>query len=135
MANILYVDDEFYNQRIAGFILKGKGYQVVFARDGQEALEKLRQSPIDLVITDIHMPRMDGLTLLEELRTSGAYHNLPVIIVTASGREKIAKKALREGANGILTQPYGSWELQILVTQVLKAGVVSGHTQSSLNPL
>jgi two-component system response regulator AtoC len=135
MANILYVDDEFYNQRIAGFILKGKGYQVVFARDGQEALEKLSQSPIDLVITDIHMPRMDGLALLEELRTSSTYHKLPVIIVTASGREKIAKNALRKGANGILTQPYGSWELQSLVLHVLKTGDASRHTQSSLNPL
>jgi CheY-like chemotaxis protein len=131
MANILYVDDEFYNQRIAGFILKGKGDQVVFARDGLEALEKLSQSPIDLVITDIHMPRMDGLALLEELRASSAYCNLPVIIVTASGREKIAKNVLRKGANGILTQPYGSWELQTLVTQVLKAGVTSRPAQNS----
>lgn len=131
MTNILYVDDEFYNQRIAGFILKGKGYQVVFARNGQDALEKLRQSPIDLIITDIHMPQMDGLALLEELRTSSAYHNLPVIIVTASGREKIAKSALRKGANGILTQPYGSWELQTLVTQVLKAGIASKPAHNS----
>lgn len=131
MTNILYVDDEFYNQRIAGFILGGKGYQVIFARDGQEALQTLSQSPIDLVITDIHMPHMDGLALLEELRASQAYQNLPVIIVTASGREKIAKNALRKGANGILTQPYGSWELQSLVTQVLKAGVASRPVQNS----
>lgn len=131
MTNILYVDDEFYNQRIAGFILEGKGYQVIYARDGQEALEKLSQSLIDLVITDIHMPRMDGLALLEELRASSAYYDLPVIVVTASGREMIAKKALRAGANGILTQPYGSWELQILVAQVLKAGVASSPAQNS----
>jgi len=131
MASILYVDDEFYNQQIAGFILEGKGYQVAFARDGQEALEKLALYPVDLVITDIHMPRMDGLSLLEELRASESFQHLPVIVVTASGREKIAKNALQKGANGILTQPYGSWELQSLVLHVLQAGVASRPVQSS----
>jgi len=121
MTTILYVDDEFYNQRIAGFILGKKGYRVIFAGDGREALEKLKGSAVDLVITDIHMPGMNGLELLEALRASKSFRNLPVIVITASGREKVARSALQKGANGILTQPYGSWELQNLIVRFLDA--------------
>ena len=96
MARVLIVDDAAIDRRLAASFLEKAGWTTFFARDGKEAWEMIeRQSP-DLVLTDLQMPEVDGLQLVERIREDRP--TLPVILMTAHGSEEIAVKALQAGA-------------------------------------
>ena len=111
MATILVVDDSPVIQRMLSFTLKRNRHTVLTARHGKLALQLLNKRAVDLVITDVTMPEMDGLTLLKELRSDARYKSLPVVMLTASGQEGDRMNAEAEGANGFLTKPTSSREL------------------------
>jgi CheY-like chemotaxis protein len=92
-------------------MLQRNNHSVITASNGPEALQYLEQSPIDLVIADVNMPGMDGLALLNEVRGSDRFKDLPVIMLTASGKEQVRLGATQKGANGFLTKPTSSREL------------------------
>src|SRR5262245_12206466 len=119
MSTILVVDDYPVIGRMLGVQLRRQGYQVVTALDGQEALDRLAEGPIDLVITDLSMPGMDGLELLRRLRARDRYRDLPVIMLTASGVSESAAAALSEGASDFLSKPVSSQELYEAVGRLL----------------
>jgi CheY-like chemotaxis protein len=119
MANILIVDDTYYNHRLIRLILNAGNHRFSSARNGLEALQLLSKDEFDLIITDIHMPEMDGFSLLDCLKSDFKFNDLPVIVITASGQEMIGKTAVEKGANGFLTQPFSSWELRNLVSECL----------------
>jgi two-component system chemotaxis response regulator CheY len=119
MAMILVVDDYSTSQRLLGFILRQHNHTVVTAIHGLSALEQLAKIPVDLVITDLNMPEMDGLTLLQQLRADPRLMYLPVIILTGSGYEQDNARAKAAGATSFLTKPVESEELIAMVNCLL----------------
>jgi len=115
-AKILVVDDELNMRLVLKAMLKKEGYQVVTAADGHEALEILRKEKIAVVATDLKMPRLDGMGLLDRIMKDDPA--LPVIILTAYGTVANAVDALKKGAFDYLTKPFEQDELK---TVILKA--------------
>ena len=99
MPQILVVDDSAVERRLVGGLLENEGYyKLEFANDGRAALEVIADRPIDLLVTDLQMPDVDGLQLVRELGLRGS--DLPIILMTAHGSESVAIEALRAGAAG-----------------------------------
>jgi adenylate cyclase len=117
MANILVVDDNPVIQLMLSLMLKRSDQTVFTAASGREALELLDRTAVDLAILDVNMPDMDGLTLLKQLRDDNRYQDLPIIMLTASGREQVRLVAKQKGANGFLTKPTSSRELLDMVAR------------------
>lgn len=95
---ILIVDDEIEYQRAFSFILTSNGYQVLTCSNGQEALENLSRNPVDLVMTDLKMPGMDGMELVQ--RVKDIYPDIEIMIITAFGTIESAVQAMKHGATG-----------------------------------
>jgi two-component system response regulator AtoC len=110
---ILAVDDEPSMLRLLEISLRQAGYQPLTARDGREALEVIQAQKVDCVVTDLHMPRMDGLQLLKEIRKTDT--ELPVIIVTAQGEIKSAIEAMKSGASDYILRPFDLEELELAI--------------------
>jgi len=119
MATILVVDDYSTSQRLLGFVLRQNDHTVLTAIHGLGALEQLAERSIDLVITDLSMPEMDGMTLLQELRANPRFQNLPVIILTGSAYAQDNTRAKAAGATLFLTKPVESEELIAMVNRLL----------------
>lgn len=119
MANILVVDDDAINVRMMSYTLQKNGHTIFTAMHGRKALERLAETPIELVITDLTMPEMDGLTLLKHMRADERYRELPVIMLTASGQDEDRHTARSEGVDEFLTKPTSSRELAGTVSRLL----------------
>jgi len=109
---VLVVDDEEMMRNLLEKILKREGYQVVAAGDGIEALDLLRRQQISLVISDMKMPRMNGLQLLKRIKAD--YPEVRVIIMTAYGDTYTIKDALLLGADEYITKPFKSHEISLV---------------------
>jgi putative two-component system response regulator len=116
---VLCVDDEPAILQILHRLLEGQGFEPVTSRDPVAAASTFTAGAFDLVLTDIHMPRMDGLTLMRALRDKQP--ELPVVIVTGHGTVDMAIQALREGATGMLIKPFTREELLAEVRHALSA--------------
>jgi CheY-like chemotaxis protein len=119
VAVILVADDDPVSQRMLGYMLGRLGHTVLRAMNGQEALDQLDAATADLVILDLAMPVMDGVTALRKLRAVERFGSLPVVMLTASGLERDARTARAEGANEFLTKPFRSQELVETLEQLL----------------
>jgi two-component system, NtrC family, response regulator AtoC len=120
---ILVVDDEPHMRRVLEIMLHQAGYQVYVAGNGIEALQILHSMPVDLVITDMRMPEMNGLELLVRLRTDGM--NVPVIIITAHGSVESAVEAMKQGASDYILRPFDIDALELMINRVLNEKEVS----------
>jgi len=98
----------------------GKKYNLLFAKDGEEAFEKAENFIPDLIITDIRMPVMDGYELCRKIRASELVNHIPVIILTAKGNEEDRIKGIEAGAEAYLTKPFNSEELNVLAVKLLE---------------
>ena len=103
--------------RLLEISLRQAGYQPLTAKDGREALEVINTQQVDCVVTDLHMPRMDGLQLLKEVRKTDA--ELPVIIVTAQGEISSAIDAMKNGASDYILRPFDLTELELAIQRAL----------------
>ncbi|HUG93927.1 MAG TPA: response regulator [Planctomycetaceae bacterium] len=120
MTRILIVDDSAMDRRLAGGLLdKREGWSTLFAADGLDALEQLELHVPDLVLTDMQMPRMNGLELVSAVRKE--YPLIPVILMTAQGSEEIAVQALQAGAASYVPKRRLSHDLVDVVERVLDA--------------
>jgi CheY-like chemotaxis protein len=119
MATILVVDDNSVNLRMMGYPLQKQGHAVVTALNGREALARLAETSFDLLITDLTMPQMDGMTLLKHVRADARFQQLPVIMLTASGQDEDRDTARAEGVSEFLTKPTSSRELVETVNRLL----------------
>jgi two-component system chemotaxis response regulator CheY len=120
MPTILVVEDSPTMRQLISFAMKRiQNSKVVEATDGVDALKKLSQEKVDLILADINMPVMDGLKLLSLLRSNPSYKDIPVIIITTEGAEEDRKKALSIGANAYLTKPIQTQELIRLVNEFI----------------
>lgn len=114
---ILVVDDEAGARELFQSILTDEGYEVALAVNGEEALALFRNGAFDLVVTDIKMPVMDGLQLLQEIRNTGS--KIDVIMVTAYGEVESYLKAMSLGAAEYINKPIRIKELKRIVNKVL----------------
>lgn len=112
-VTILIVDDEQMMRDLLTKILGRDGYQVVSAVDGQAALEMVAQQKIDLIISDMKMPRLNGFELLKAIKKD--YPQIGMIMMTAYGDTYTVKDALLLGADEYLTKPFKSFEVSLLV--------------------
>ena len=118
-GTLLLVDDLPQNIRLLEAVLAPRGYAIVKAESGREALEKVAAEPVDLVLLDIVMPEMDGYAVCRALREDPATQYLPVVMVTASGdQEKVA--AIDAGADDFITKPFDQAELVARVSSLLR---------------
>lgn len=116
---VLFVDDSLSVRRVAEQLLRGLGVDVVLAVDGEDALAKLRSTTVDLVFTDLEMPRMHGYDLLRELRFVPAHRDLPVVVVTSRSGDKHRALAEQLGAQGYLTKPFTAEQLSTMLEQLV----------------
>lgn len=119
MATIMIVDDFPVTQKVLTYQLYQTGHQVVTANSGREALASLTDYPIDLMILDLAMPEMDGIAVLRHLRSDRRFSTLPIIILTASGKEQDRRLAISEGVDAFLTKPTSTYELNAMVNDLL----------------
>jgi two-component system chemotaxis response regulator CheY len=119
MATILAVDDSASMRQMVSFTLKGAGYTVIEAEDGQKALDKAKDSAVDLVLTDVNMPVMDGIELVRNLRTLPAYKFTPILMLTteSAGDKKVQGK--NAGATGWLVKPFNPEQLLATIKKVM----------------
>jgi two-component system chemotaxis sensor kinase CheA len=104
-TSVLVVDDQFTIRELQRSILEAAGYRVATATDGRDALEQLTSvSAIDIVVTDIQMPEMDGLELLRGIRADPALSSLPVVVVTSLAGDEDRRRGLEAGADAYVTK-------------------------------
>lgn len=118
VLRVLSVDDSGSIRQMVTFTLKGAGYEVIEAVDGQDALEKAKLNTVDVVLTDQNMPRMDGLTLIKNLRAMPAYSNVPILMLTTESGEAMKKQGKMAGATGWLVKPFGPQKLLEVMKKV-----------------
>ncbi len=124
---ILVVDDENRNLRLMEAMLIPLGYEVVLARDGLEALDKVREIPPDVILLDIMMPKMDGFEVARQLKEDEGTKIIPVVMVTALKEVEDRVKALEVGADDFLTKPVDDSELRARVSSLLKVKAYNDH--------
>ncbi|HEX9801967.1 MAG TPA: response regulator, partial [Gammaproteobacteria bacterium] len=122
VKRILVVDDEAKMRRILELSLKNMGHEVAQAGDGVEALAALDTTPFDLVLTDLRMPRMDGIELLRKLRERG--EEIPVIVLTAYGTIETAVEAMKCGASDYIIRPFEIETVELAVSRALAMSAV-----------
>ncbi len=127
IKHILAVDDEPSMLRLLEISLRQAGYLPFTAKDGREALEIIRTQSVNCVVTDLHMPRMDGLQLLKEIRAVNL--QLPVIIVTAQGEIKSAIEAMKQGASDYILRPFDLEVLEISIKRALSVARLNIENQ------
>src|SRR3990172_12882962 len=114
---ILIVDDEPRYLRLLDANLRTEGYEVVTAQDGQQAIDIFSSQPIDLILLDIMMPRLDGFGAIQRIREFSSVH---IIILTAKGEEQDRVRGLDLGADDYLVKPFSATELLARVRAVLR---------------
>ena len=116
---ILTVDDSPSIRQMVTFTLKGAGYNVIEAGDGQEGLDKAKANPVALVLTDQNMPRMDGLTLVKSLRGLPQYARTPILMLTTESSDQMKVQGKAAGATGWLVKPFDPARLLDVVRKVV----------------
>lgn len=116
---ILIVDDCGTTRKLLGFIVKERGHRIIAASNGLEALEVIAQNPVDLVLTDLNMPQMDGLELSRTIRSIDSYSDLPIIMVTTEAGEADKKVGLEAGVTTYLTKPISPQRLIFEIEKLL----------------
>ena len=118
-ANILVVEDDPDILRIILHTLKGAGYRVIPAYGGEDALRKVKRDKFDLVLTDLSMPKMSGVELIETIKRDPVTADIPIVAVTAYWMERMGNSAAEVGCDGYLLKPFRSADLLKAVTKHL----------------
>ncbi|MEK6771012.1 MAG: response regulator [Pseudomonadota bacterium] len=119
MANIMTVDDTATMRQMISFTLSSVGHHVVQACDGEEALKLARQKKLDLVIADVNMPVMDGISLIKSLRQMPEYRFTPILMLTTESQENKRQEGRVAGATGWIVKPFNPEQLINVVNKVL----------------
>ncbi len=119
MASILAVDDSESMRQMVSFALKNAGHTVVEAVDGQDALARAKTNKVNLVITDVNMPRMDGISLIKELRNLPDYKFTPILMLTTESSSEKKQQGKEAGATGWLVKPFNPDQLISTINRVL----------------
>lgn len=118
MKKIMTVDDAATIRKLVTMTLTDAGYEVLQASDGEEALAMLQQKQIDIVITDINMPKMNGIELVRQLRALPNYRRTPILLLTTESDPAKKQEGKAAGATGWITKPFQPEQLTAAVNQV-----------------
>jgi CheY-like chemotaxis protein len=131
--HVLVADDEAHIGRIIKIKMEQGPFRVTLAFDGQEAVDVLEQDDrIDLVVLDLMMPRLSGLDVLDWIRASPRWKDLPCVILTAAGEEEYERDARQSGATAFLTKPFSPKKLYTLIAQL--TGVAGEDSAAEASP-
>ncbi len=121
-GRILVVDDEIYIVHILDFSLGMEGYEVITALDGEQALEKAKAERPDLIVLDIMMPKLDGYETCKLLKADAGTKDIPVILLSAKGRNVDQKIGFEVGADDYITKPFSPRKLVERINAILGQG-------------
>jgi two-component system chemotaxis response regulator CheY len=116
---VLAVDDSASIRQMVSFTLRAAGYDVTEAVDGMDGLDKAKGKTFNLVLTDQNMPRMDGLTLVRNLRALPQYKSIPTLMLTTESSDAMKAKGKEAGATGWLVKPFDPQKLVDVVKKVI----------------
>jgi two-component system chemotaxis response regulator CheY len=119
MATILAVDDSYTMRQMLAVTLQNDGHDVIQAENGTAALEMARARAFDLVITDVYMPNMDGITLVSELRRLPGFEETPLLVLTTESGTDKKQAGKRAGANGWIVKPVNEAQLIDVIRRTL----------------
>jgi len=119
MKTIMIVDDSRTVRESLKFFLNEGGYKVLEGSDGKEAFDILQDTDADLVITDVNMPNMDGLGLIEELRKNSRHKFTPILVLTTESQQSIMEKGKALGATGWIVKPFDSEKVLAVIKKVI----------------
>jgi two-component system, chemotaxis family, chemotaxis protein CheY len=118
---IMTVDDSTTVRQMVSFTLGDAGYQVVEANDGKDALSKLGDSTtIDMLITDLNMPNLDGIELIKNVRTQARHKFVPILMLTTESQDAKKQQGKAAGASGWIVKPFSATQLVDVVRKLLK---------------
>ena len=116
---ILIVDDSASVRQVVSIALKGAGYEVITGVDGKDALTKLNGQRVHLIISDVNMPNMDGITFVSEVRKLPAYKFTPIIMLTTESQEDKKRQAQAAGAKAWVTKPFQPPQMLAAVAKLI----------------
>jgi two-component system chemotaxis response regulator CheY len=119
MRSVLAVDDSASIRSLVSYVLKQAGFEVVLAEDGQEALDYAQENTVDLVLTDINMPNLDGIDLIKGLRALTHYKYVPLLVLTTEGGTDKKMEGKAAGATGWIVKPFDPDQLVTTINKVL----------------
>jgi two-component system chemotaxis response regulator CheY len=119
MPTILAVDDSASMRQMVSFTLQGAGFKVIEAVDGEDALAKAQNATVDLVLSDVNMPRMDGITLIKHLRALPNYKFTPILMLTTESAADKKGEGKSAGATGWIVKPFNPDQLLTTIKKVL----------------
>ena len=125
---IMIVDDCPTTRKLLTLYLKGKGYDVVTAENGLDGLEKLGRHAVNLILTDLNMPYMDGIEFVKAVRNDPSKAGLPIIVVTTEKDAEERERAAAAGADGYLTKPVTAEVVTDQIKKILKQIFSQGGT-------
>ncbi len=116
---ILIVDDSKSIRQMVSFTLKDAGYEVIEAVDGKDALAQCNSSTVHMMITDLHMPKLDGIGLIREVRTKPSCKFIPIVMLTTESQEEKKQEGKAAGATGWIVKPFKPEQLISVIRKVL----------------
>ena len=116
---VMIVDDSSSLRQVVSIVLKGAGYEVIEAGDGDEAVAQLDGRRINLIITDVNMPRMDGITLVREVKKLPSYKFIPIMMLTTVSDEARKREGQAAGAKAWLVKPFAPAQMLTAVMKLL----------------
>lgn len=119
MRKALIVDDSISMRQMVGFTLRQGGFEVIEAEHGEDALNKLKTAQVDLVITDLNMPVMDGITLIRNIRALPNMKTKPILMLTTEGLASKKEQGKAAGATGWIVKPFDPDKLLLTISKVL----------------
>lgn len=119
MKTIMTVDDSATVRQMTGLVLRGAGYEVIEAVDAIDALSKLNGQKLHLVLTDINMPKMDGLELTRQLRAKAEYKFVPIVLLTTESQPEKKQEGKAAGATAWIVKPFQPDQLLAVVKKVI----------------
>ncbi|OHB43708.1 MAG: two-component system response regulator [Planctomycetes bacterium RIFOXYB12_FULL_42_10] len=118
--NVMVVEDNEKNRKLMRVVLKAKGYNIIEAATGEEALNLLKNQKPDIILMDIQLPGIDGLTLIRQIKASVITKDIPIIAVTAYAMKGDEQKILDTGCNAYISKPINTQELPLIVEKYIK---------------
>lgn len=117
---IMTADDSPSVRQMVSFTLEQAGYEVVEAEDGADALEKIKTTPVDMLLTDLNMPNMNGIELIKEVRGLAQYKFMPIILLTTESAGDKKMEGKKAGATGWIVKPFQQDKLLAVIKKVLR---------------
>lgn len=120
MYRILAVDDSFTVLASIKLALERRGYELVMCRRAEDALRELSGKKVDLIITDLNMPGMDGVTFIRRVRADAAYRFIPIVMLTTESQQAKKEEARKAGATAWITKPFTPDQLEMVMKKLLR---------------